>query len=152
VGAGDGTDSANRQITFFAEGGSKFTGKVEVNGTLRSTMWKVTQVFKQQPGPLPLSGTFSSGGGTLIMMVSGSARNSGAGRQMGMSIALDGSPVGFLTCGVTASDAHRTFIPDWLVLPGIASGNHTIQLASFGASVVTDGGDVYSVTVLELPF
>ena len=46
--------------------------------------------------------------------------------------------------------AHQAFVPLLLVVPGIAAGNHTVQLVHFDG--FSDVNDYYSVTVMELPF
>ncbi|WP_437901466.1 hypothetical protein [Sorangium sp. So ce124] len=127
-------------------------GDVNVTGTLRSSKWKVTQVLRQRTGALPVSGTFTSGGGTLILLTSGSAFLTSGTGLITMNIRLDGNQVGSTTMWVNDGYKHRTFAPDWLVLSNIASGDHTIQLTLTGSNALTDVNDFFSVTVLELPF
>ncbi|WP_437745582.1 hypothetical protein WMF39_11490 [Sorangium sp. So ce1504] len=152
VGAGDGTDVAKRQITFFAEGGSKFTGKVEVNGTLRSTMWNVSQIITQRPGALPVSDKFQSSGGTLLLLVSGSAFRTNGGGRIQMDFSIDGNLVGTALGWASNTWTHYGFIAEPRVVKNIAAGIHTIRLAAGTGDTATDGNDFYSVTVLELPF
>ncbi|WP_438010930.1 hypothetical protein WME89_21055 [Sorangium sp. So ce321] len=161
VGDGDGNNrlfidatTGNVGIGTADPGGYKLNvaGNVNVTGTLRSPMWNVTQVLKQKRGPLPVLGTFKSGGGRLILLVSGSGMRSSAG-MMEMLIKLDGNQVGSTNVGVNVVNAHQAFVPEWLVLPSVEPGDHTIQLVySSIPGVSSDTNDFFSVTVLELPF
>jgi hypothetical protein len=126
-------------------------GGVNVTGTLQSPMWNVTQVLKQRRGPMPVSGTFQSNGGTLLLFASGSGFRSGIAT-MGMAIKLDGTQVSSATTWSNVEKAHHAFVPESLVLRGIAAGNHTIQLAASPGDTLSDANDYFSVTVLELPF
>ncbi|XXT24937.1 hypothetical protein WME94_25725 [Sorangium sp. So ce429] len=152
VGAADSTDPAKREITFHAQGGSKFMGKVEVNGTLRSTMWNVSQIITQRPGALPVSDKFQSSGGTLLLLVSGSAFRTNGGGKIQMDFSIDGNLVGSALGWASNTWTHYGFIAEPRVVKNIAAGSHTIRLAAGTGDTVTDGNDFYSVTVLELPF
>jgi hypothetical protein len=125
------------------------TGGATVTGPLRNSMWKVTSVLDQKPGKLPVSGTFTSSGGTLVVFASGSGMRGDTGL-MGMNINLDGARIGASRVWSNVSNAHQAFVPLLLVVPGIAAGNHTVQLVHFDG--FSDGNDYYSVTVMELPF
>jgi hypothetical protein len=160
IGDGDGKnrlfiDSATGAVGIGTAdpGGYKLNvaGNVNVTGTLRSPMWNVTQVLKQKRGPMPVSGTFQSSGGTLLLFASGSGFRSGIAT-MGMAIKLDGTQVSSATTWSNVEKAHHAFVAESLVLTGIAAGNHTIQLAPSPADTISDANDYFSVTVLELPF
>ncbi|WP_437627016.1 hypothetical protein [Sorangium sp. So ce1151] len=129
----------------------KVAGNVSVTGTLRSPMWNVTQVLRQKRGPMPVSGTFQSSGGTLLVFASGSGMQHGTPAVMGMAIKLDNTQVGSANAWSNVQSAHQRFVAESLVLQGIAAGSHTIALASI-SNTSSDDNDYYSVTVLELPF
>ncbi|WP_437322466.1 hypothetical protein [Sorangium sp. So ce394] len=126
-------------------------GNVNVMGTLRSPMWNVTQVLKQKHGPMPVSGTFQSSGGTLLVFASGSGITHSSAATIGMAIKLDKTQVSSANAWSNVQGAHQRFVAESLVLQGIAAGSHTIELSSlFGTD--SDVNDYFSVTVLELPF
>jgi hypothetical protein len=138
-------------------GTSTPTATLEVNGTIKSPMWNVTQVFNMQPGvtaynpPPPLvSGPFVTGGGTLLIFASGSGFKSPAGL-IGMSIKIDGTNKGFAKCYTNEPSSHKAFTTNALVVTGIAAGSHTVTLESWD-STMWNTDDFFSVTVLELPF
>ena len=123
------------------------------DGHIKSPMWKATQVLNQQPGPLPaagLSGKFTSGGGTLLIIASGSGFAAGAGI-VGMNIEVDGNLKGSAKCFTNEPNSHKSFTANALVVTGIAAGSHVLLLLPLAATTESDGNDFFSVTVLELP-
>src|SRR5258708_383526 len=50
---------------------------LDVVGKMKSTMWNVTQVYNNVPSLPQNSGTFTSNGGTLLILASGSGLNGG---------------------------------------------------------------------------
>lgn len=120
-------------------------------GRLVSPMWRATTVLNQQPGALPLSGSFDSGGGTLVIIFSGSARRSDIG-YIEMSLKLDGASIGETCVWTNEKDSHKAFPTNISIQPGVKAGNHTIELDVKGVGTVTDGHDPFNVSVLELPF
>jgi hypothetical protein len=121
------------------------------DGRLVSPMWRATQVMDQSNGTLPLtSAPFSSGGGTLIIIFSGSGFAGGAS-VIGMSLQIDGTTVGTVRSFTNELNSHKAFTTNILVRSGIAAGNHTIRLVAL-TGTSTDVNDFFNVTVLEMPF
>ncbi|EEF57835.1 FG-GAP repeat domain-containing protein [Pedosphaera parvula] len=122
---------------------------LSINGGINSPMWRLTSVISGQ-GALPLTGNFTSGGGTLMIFVSGSGYSPSAGALIGMDIVLDGNPID--SCFIFANPAvtHLAFVPI-TVRAGALAGAHTIKLVP-RAGTTTDGTDYFRVTVQELPF
>jgi hypothetical protein len=120
-------------------------------GKMVSPMWQVTEVMKQVQGALPKSGTFNSGGGTLMMICSGSGFTGGTGGNIGMTIQLDGKDVGNTHCFTNEPGSHKTFTTHTAVVPNVAAGKHTVNLVAL-TGTSTDANDYFDVTVLELPF
>lgn len=155
-------DGANRRVgigTTVPEASLHVVGDVILGelrlspqGRMNSSMWRVTQVYNNQTGPLPLrTGVFDSGGGTLLIISSGSGWKAppGAG-WIGMGIQVDGTHYGSHGVFCNEANSHRAFATNPLVVRGIAAGRHTLSLVTTDAT--TDHNDRYSVTVIEFPF
>jgi hypothetical protein len=123
--------------------------KITSAGNLRSPMWNVTQVFNNRQGGLPFtSGAFTTGGGTLLIIASGSGWGNG---NIGMSIQLNNSVIGYARSFTNEPGSHKVFNCNALVVRKVAAGSHTITLSAL-AGTNTDVNDWFNVTVLELPF
>jgi hypothetical protein len=141
---------AKRRLGLFAD-------QILLTGKVVSPMWKVTHVMNQKPGPFPFVSTniptFASGGGTLMIIFSGSGYSS-AGGNIGMTLQVDGTNVANANarCYTNEVGSHKAFNTNFIMLPNVAAGNHTVNfVAMAGTSTLTDGNDYFSVTVLELP-
>src|SRR5262249_28409220 len=83
--------------------------KLDVAGSIHSTMWNVTQVFNLQPGQLPkTSASFTTGGGRLIILAAGSAFANSTGTPMGFDIQVDGVTKGACRRFTNESGSHKT--------------------------------------------
>lgn len=135
--------------------------KLDVAGDIRSPMWRVTQLFTSRSGvPSPISATFTSGGGTLMVFVSGSGFRATAGL-MGMVITVDparaGGPAGRAVAErfTNEPNSHKTFVANAQVILSVPAGSHTLVIEPLNDgthSTVFDFNDRFTVTVLELPF
>jgi hypothetical protein len=131
-----------------------------------STNWKMADVISAI-GPLPAQGTYTSSGGKLLIMASGSgyraSSNANPGRT-GMEVKVDGNFVAFAGTFTNDLDSHKAFVTDYAVLSGLAAGPHTIRVEAFSNSAdcgstapatayctSTDGNDLYHVSVMEIP-
>jgi hypothetical protein len=132
------------------------------DGKLVSPMWKVTQVFERKPGPvggpdkgLP-SGDFSSGGGTLLFIFSGSAK-SGGNRKIVLSLVGPTElptqrKMEFEYWDATSSD-HTAFPTCVRVMSGIKKGNYKINLEKDKEKgPYIDQHDWFDLVVIEFPF
>ncbi len=139
---GSGTGTAGR-----------FDGDVSVNGKLLVDRWQSTMAINSV-GPLPLtSASFTTHGGHLMITYSGSGYSSVASTLIGMTVKLDG--VTFIdNTGILANNAsqHLAFVPKTWLMSGVAPGSHTIGLTPLNISTQTDSGDIFNVTVTELPW
>jgi len=125
--------------------------KLYVEGSMKSPMWNVIQVFNSKQGGLPVkSNEFATGGGTLLIIASGSGWSAVAGN-IGMNIQLDGTTIGAARSFTNEINSHKVFSCNPLVRGNIAAGSHTIALVAI-AGTITDLNDWFNVTVLELPF
>jgi len=123
---------------------------VHADGKLFSPMWKATHVLNQRQGPMPVSGTFVSGGGTLVIIFSGSGFAT-IGTNIGLALQIDGGTVATTRAFTNEPSSHKAFTTNILVQGNVAAGNHTINLIPL-VNTLSDGNDWYNVTVLELPF
>jgi hypothetical protein len=129
------------------------TTALEVNGGIRSPMWQVIKLLGSVAGPLPVhSDYFETGGGTLLLFVSGSAYRSNAG-PIGLRVAIDDHFVDEFSRSINPANQHVP-LSDSLVLPGVPAGTHRLNLGKFSDApdMRTDENDYFSVTLLELPF
>ncbi len=131
----------------------RFQGDVWVSGKMHVDGWQ-TQVAINSTGPLPLTSTpFLTQGGHLMITYSGSGYSSVASTLIGMTIKLDG--VTFIdNTGILANNAsqHLAFVPKTWVMSNVSAGLHTLELTRLNTSTQTDSGDIFNVTVTELPW
>jgi hypothetical protein len=100
-------------------------------------------------GPLPKSAAFQSSGGSLLLMVSGSAfRPQNMGGPMAVTVQLDAQNLGELRAFANEGFSHRPLVERSFVVTTAGPGTHTINLLA-GAETLSDGNDVYNVTVIE---
>jgi hypothetical protein len=138
--------------------------KITGDGAMVSPMWTVTQVYlNEQATPTPFftpsqpicpPKPFTTGGGTLLILASGSgAALSGvpAPITIGMDLFLDDGHVGSVLSRVNNMTEAKPFLTSGLVVRGIARGSHTLTLKT-AASTVVGLNDFFNVTILELPF
>ncbi|MBM4251845.1 MAG: hypothetical protein FJ146_07725 [Deltaproteobacteria bacterium] len=124
---------------------------LDVNGSIKSPMWKATQLMNSTPGALPLtSASFTTGGGTLMIFASG-AGYAVTLQQIGMSVAIDNVVKGYAKSFTNETSSHKAFAANAILVTGISAGSHTITLSAWN-NTVTNFDDFFSVTVLELPF
>jgi hypothetical protein len=123
---------------------------IEANGKISSPMWRVTELFNAQAFDKSLSATFSTGGGTLVVMASGSGRRGTVGT-VGMNVLIDNNTVASPATWSNEVDSHKSFVAVFTVVRNIASGSHTLSLNPFPKTTV-DVNDLCSVTIIELPF
>ncbi len=117
-------------------------------------------------GPLPREGTFTSKGGTVLILASGSGYRANAQGPgwIGMSVKVDGNAVGQPTAYANEKDSHRAFVDDYIVLGDLPAGQHTIRLeaaydntrcnttneSDINFCTVTDFADLFRVSVVEI--
>jgi hypothetical protein len=138
-------------------GTSSPTEKLDINGNLLvrqniiSPKWKYTKVFENQAGALPISGSFTSSGGDLLIWASGSGYRANFGT-LGMMIKIDGAVKGYSKKFSNIANSHTNFISTALHVVGISAGSHTLRFERLDSSTLTDSKDFFSATIMELPF
>ena len=104
-------------------------------------------VMANVAGPLPKSIAFTSKGGPLLLIVSGSAYT-GTGGPFGATVQLDAATVGTLSAYSNETFSHKAF-PTRVLRVAAPAGSHTLVLLA-DATTTTDQNDPFSVTVVEL--
>jgi hypothetical protein len=123
---------------------------IHPNGKLTSPMWKATQVMDQVTGQLPKSASFSSGGGTLVIIFSGTGRGGSSDAVIGMNLLINQTVVSNTRSWTNNSNYHQVFTTNIYVGANIPAGEHTIGLTAL-PQTVTDEHDWFNVAILELP-
>lgn len=111
----------------------------------------ITNLFTNQPGPLPLEKKFASSGGTLIFFVSGSLFAL-QGTVMVMNISLDTDIIGNCQVANASPSTYAALIPVLLTtVQNPPAGNHVIELTiGSTANFASDVDCFFNVTVIEL--
>jgi len=162
----------NKDSADFYAAGSKVADSELLDGKDFSA-FGATEVIRDQ-GPLPLEGTFTSNGGTLIIWASGSGYRSSSNARthgrIGMDVLLDTFIIWDAGAEVFTNEqnSHKAFVDLYAVvhLPEDSAGQHTIRLEdSYNTSfcntpnefptnvrcTTTDRLDFFRVTVMEIP-
>lgn len=90
---------------------------------------------------------FRSYGGTLCFEVAGSGWTSGFGVK-GMYVLVDGQKVAQCQVHFNHGATHQAFIPATFEIKGMPSGNHYLELRSFG-DTRCDENDYFNVRIVE---
>jgi len=106
-------------------------------------------VMNNVPGPLTKSVAFPSTGGTLLLVVSGSAFADAPG-PMVVTVQLDAVTLGDLRTYTNEPSSHKAFPTKVFRVANSPAGNHTLVLTA-NTVTTTDGFDVFNATVIELP-
>ena len=118
-------------------------------GLAVSGIVKVTNLFINQPGPLPLTRAFTSSGGTLLVFVSGSLSTTSQPRLLQTGIYFDGDLIA--NCQEWSNvNSHLSLIPVLLTVANRPAGNHVIEITIVSGGTNSDVNDFYNVTVIEL--
>ena len=135
---------------------------LEVNGSMKSTQWNITEVMSNQE----VSGsginhstlstnTFTTQGGTLLIFASGTAyRTDTTTITVTVSIAnssgVDQYSLGNLVTYTNESSSHKVLVPRTFVKTGVAAGTYYIKFLSNGVTY-QNSNDYLNCTVTELP-
>ena len=111
---------------------------------------KISSLMANRPGPLPLSGSFTSQGGALHIFVSGSGmrRPNVLPGIIGMDVQLDDEEIGKCQVFGDAEGKRGTFVPVFISVSGMSAGRHNLVLHPFSRTE-TDENDFYNATIIE---
>ncbi len=131
-------------------GNVKVSGDLTLGGDIISNKFTVTQVWNNAPG-IPPSVQFTSHGGTLIFMLSGTGYTTTGARLIGAEVLVNGTS-GHASAQIYANDnvTHKTFSSNNNV-DYLAPGTYTLTYDNFNNTDI-DLNDYVSLTIIELPF
>jgi hypothetical protein len=99
----------------------------------------------------PITGTYTSKGGTLILFASGSGF-SAAANKIGMTVSVEGAKKGTAWTYTNEPQSHKAFVPAALVVRNQPAGQLQIELDDTGyPNTKIDLNDNFRVTVMEIP-
>jgi hypothetical protein len=99
----------------------------------------------------PITGTYKSKGGTLLISASGSGY-SVTGGKIGMTVSVDGAKKGTVWTYTNEANSHKAFVSATLVARNQPTGQLKIELDNKAYPQTTiDENDHFRVTVLEIP-
>lgn len=125
--------------------------KFGADGSISTPRWKVSQPINNAVGGLPVTGPFTSGGGSLLLFVSGSGFSNVGAQAIGLQILIDGVFQGIAQVFTNEAASHKSFVANATLVAGIPPGAHMLTLVAM-PNTVTDFNDFFSATILELPF
>jgi hypothetical protein len=111
--------------------------------------FRATSIWNVTASALPLTGSFTSDGGTVVLYVAGSMYVSAAGTIASMNVLVDGTSRATLRLFCNESYSHKALVPAVCVVSGLVAGSHALQLTV--GNGITDVNDFFTAAVLELP-
>jgi len=111
---------------------------------------KVTSLFVNQPGPLPLGGSFLSTGGSFLIFISGSLWAATPNIKLSMGVFFDAELIQQCSEFANPAGTHLTMPALLFTVPKKAPGNHVLELRTVSGGTNSDGNDFYNATVIEL--
>jgi hypothetical protein len=133
------------------QGNQYINSNLTIGGKIQSGMWRVTHVFDRKAGPLPITADFTTGGGTLVVLFTGTAFRANAGF-VNLVMSIDNQDSMWIDLYTNEGNSHKTLPLQFRILSGISAGNHTLKIDKYGTSTVSDANDRFYAMVLELPF
>jgi hypothetical protein len=103
-------------------------------------------IINQAKGPLPISANFNApSDAPACLVLSGSAWSQSANQTIGVTLELDGKPIGTAVICSNGASTHRALVPAYISVT-LAFGQHTVTLLpSTGAT--TDLNDLFNVVL-----
>lgn len=86
----------------------------------------------------------------IVVQASGSGYHNTSATMIGAYVKHDGVIVGDIQVFANTNAVHMAFVSDSMVLNGVSAGSHTLSLEAISPTI-TDGNDIFKVSVLELP-
>jgi hypothetical protein len=130
---------------------------VDPDGKIACPMWRVTRVVDNWAPSATInssttigSWSFSSGGGTLLVLAAGSAWGA-QDTMFGLKVWIDSTSGYLQKMWANQGGVHHALPSTPMVFTGIAAGSHTISFATL-ANTACDFNDRFSITVVEFPF
>jgi hypothetical protein len=104
-------------------------------------------LINQHAGPLPVSATFNSPtDAQSVLMVSGSVWSGHTDVMIGISVVLDGKPIGVAQIFSNTSSVHRAVVPTFIPVT-LPQGAHTLAIVPLNSNTVTDLNDLFDAVL-----
>ena len=126
---------------------------LEASIATKASAATATVVMDNVPGPItniqPV--VLTTTGGTVLLIVSGSAWINGSSGIIDLAVLFDGAIVGHLKVTTNESNSHKSFPTKVFRIAAPAAGPHNVGLAvGAGTSTTSDASDFFNVTAVEL--
>lgn len=108
------------------------------------------QILLQTNGPLPQSAAFKApASGPATLYVSGSVWTQTAGSAIGITVSIDGAPVGNAWVFANVATSHVAVVPVFMpiTLPD-SMGSHTVTISAVNPATSSDANDNFQVALL----
>lgn len=136
----------------YIDGAATLNGTVSAGGNITSPKFRISNPINNISGPLGTANySFTTGGGTLVLFVSGSGYRTSCG--LG-GVSLNASTFSFspaMKLYFCPANTHTSLVSHPLIVSGVAAGSYLMNLTGWNGSS-GDVSDFYNVTILELPF
>lgn len=127
--------------------------------SISSSMWKVTSLVQAKAWPNATEASapplwtmdFASGGGTLLLVLSGTIFGASA-KTVGVQVRIDaGGTIWPMTYYENLSNV-RIPLMNHIVVTGVAAGTHQLSLTPATTDTRANSNDLFSITLMEFPF
>ena len=99
-------------------------------------------------GPLPQKATFSSPtDGDVMFAISGTAWTQSAPTMTGITVTLDGNPIGSSTCFANENASHQAMRTTFIPFSGMTVDTHAITIQAANGNTATDFNDTFQVVM-----
>ena len=107
----------------------------------------ILPIISVAKGPLPISATFKApSDAPATFVLSGSAWCQSANQVIGITLQLDGNPIGTASICSNAQSTHRALVPAYIPVT-LTFGQHTITLVPSSGATTTDLNDLFNVVL-----
>jgi hypothetical protein len=107
----------------------------------------ILPIINQTKGPLPISVNFNApSDAPTTFVLSGSAWCGTAGQIIGVTLELDGKPLGSAWICSNQQSTHRALVPAYIPVT-LTFGQHTVKLVPANGATTTDQNDFFNLVL-----
>lgn len=108
----------------------------------------IMSLLNQAKGPLPISVSFTApSDGTSCIAISGSVWSQSANTLIGVTVELDGTPIGSASIFSNGASTHRAVVPSYIPVT-LSFGAHKLTLVPANPGTVSDFNDFFDILLL----
>ncbi|HEY4364639.1 MAG TPA: hypothetical protein VGN17_26985 [Bryobacteraceae bacterium] len=108
----------------------------------------ILSILNQVVGPLPVSATFNApSDGPACLVLAGSVWCAAAGQTIGITLELDGKPIGSATIFSNGASTHRAVVPSYIPVT-LPFGPHKVTVIAENSHTVSDVNDRFDVVLM----